>query len=225
MSSDRNSQSFNLSAHIDELDGIRRFAAMAAWLLLATLVPCAQSRAQKPPDIQLNNSKGQLLFQGKPFLIFGGELGNSSAGTAEQADEILPRMANLHLNTVLTPVAWEQLEPKEGAYDFSILDHWIDVARQQHLHLVLLWFGSWKNAFSEYAPDWVKSDTKRFPGALAADGTPAEILSTFGAETARCDSRAFAALMGHLREKDDEQQTVLMVQVENEVGYLGVGRD
>src|ERR1035441_4878527 len=78
--------------------------------------------------------------------------------------------------------------------DFSILDHWIDIARQQHLHLVLLWFGAWKNAFSEYAPDWVKADMKRFPRAQSAHGMPTEILSTFGTETLRADSRAFRSL-------------------------------
>jgi len=131
----------------------------------------------------------------------------------------------MHLNTVLMPVAWEQVERKEGIFDYSILDHWIDVARQQHLHLVLLWFGSWKNAFSEYAPDWVKADISRFPRAQWMHGTPTEILSTFGTETLRGGSRAFRSLMAHLREKDHEQQIVLMVQVENEMGYLGPGRD
>ena len=177
------------------------------------------------PHFQAENGAQQFVVHGKPFLILGGELGNSSAGTAAQADFILPDMARVHLNTVLMPVAWEQTEPAEGHFDFSVLDHWIDVARQQNLHLVLLWFGSWKNAFSEYAPDWVKADIKRFPRAQTANGTPLEILSTFGTETLRLDSRAFAALMSHLREKDREQQTVLMVQVENEVGYLGPGRD
>jgi len=97
------------------------------------------------------------------------------------------------------------------------------VARQQHLHLVFLWFGSWKNAFSEYAPEWVLSDTKRFPRAVSTEGLPLEILSPLGEEMVRADSRAFAALMRHLHERDAEQQTVLMMQVENEVGYLGVG--
>jgi beta-galactosidase GanA len=162
---------------------------------------------------------------GKPFLILGGELGNSSAGTAAQADSILPDLAGMHLNTVLMPVAWEQIEPEEGHFDFSILDHWIDVARQQQLHLVLLWFGSWKNAFSNYAPEWVKSDVKRFPRAIGSNGLPLEILSTFGEETVGCDGRAFSMLMRHVRETDESQQTVLMVQVENEIGYLGYGRD
>ncbi|HZL25438.1 MAG TPA: DUF5597 domain-containing protein [Acidobacteriaceae bacterium] len=178
---------------------------------------------QQLPAIRSEGSARQLIVQGKPFLILGGELGNSSAGTAAQADVILPKLASLHFNTVLMPVAWDEIEPAEGRFDFSIPDHWIEVARQQHLHLVFLWFGSWKNAFSEYAPAWVLSDTKRFPRAISAEGLPLEILSPLGEETARADSRAFAALMRHLRERDAEMQTVLMVQVENEVGYLGVG--
>ncbi len=181
--------------------------------------------AAELPTISKSTSGGQLIVNGKPYLILGGELGNSSAGTAAQADSILPRIAQMHVNTVLMPVAWEQIEPTEGSFDFSILDHWIDVARIQHLHLVVLWFGSWKNAFSNYAPAWVRQDTKRFPRAIAADGNELEILSTLGSETLKSDSRAFSRLMKHIREKDQDQQTVLMVQVENEVGYLGRGRD
>ena len=70
----------------------------------------------------------------------------------------------------------------------------------------------------------MKSDAKRFPRAESAEGRRLEILSPLSAETRRSDSRAFA-LMRHLREKDSERQTVLMVQVENEVGHLGQGRD
>lgn len=178
---------------------------------------------QSMPAIRIQGAAQQLIVHGKPFLVLGGELGNSSAGTAAQADVILPKLARMHFNTVLMPVAWNEIEPGEGRFDFSVPDHWIDAARQQQLHLVFLWFGSWKNAFSEYAPEWVLSDTKRFPRAVSAEGLPLEILSPLGEETVRSDSRAFAALMRHLRERDADQQTVLMVQVENEVGYLGVG--
>ena len=194
-------------------------------LVFLIFLSVSGTQAADLPHFRAENGAEQLLVQGKPFLIRGGELGNSSAGTPEQADAILPAMARLHLNTVLMPVAWEQVEPKEGVFDFNILDHWIDVARQQRLHLVLLWFGSWKNAFSEYAPEWVKADEQRFPRAQSVHGVPLDILSTFGAETLRAESLAFRALMAHLGEKDREQQTVLMVQVENEMGYLGPGRD
>src|SRR5215471_3109468 len=101
----------------------------------------------------------------------------------------------------------------------------METARKHNVHLVLLWFGSWKNAFSNYAPAWVKADAKRFLRAESAEARPLEILSTLSAENRRADSRAFAALLRHVREKDAQQQTVLMVQVENEVGYLGRGRD
>jgi hypothetical protein len=181
--------------------------------------------AAELPHIRIENGAGQLIVNGQPFLILGGELGNSSAGTAAQADLIVPKLAVMHVNTILMPVAWEQIEPEDGNFDFSILDHWIETSRGHNVHLVLLWFGSWKNAFSNYAPSWVKSDPKRFPRAESTDGRPLEILSTLSPENRRCDGRAFAALMRHVREKESDQQTVLMVQVENEVGYFGQGRD
>ena len=198
----------------------------AVVVLLAGCVSSALvARAAELPKISKTGDSGRLIVNGKPYLILGGELGNSSAGTAGQADSILPRLAAMHVNTVLMPVAWEQIEPSEGAFDFSILDHWVDVARDQHLHLVLLWFGSWKNGVSSYAPAWVKQDPKRFPRAKGAEGEDLETLSTLGTETLHADSAAFAALMRHVKERDENQQTVLMVQVENEVGFLGIGRD
>jgi len=203
----------------------RRSTVLCLTVLYFVGIANLNLRARETPHIQMQNGAGQLIVDEQPFLILGGELGNSSAGTAAEADAIVPNVARLHVNTILMPVAWEQIEPEEGHFDFSILDHWIDVARQNHVHLVLLWFGSWKNAFSNYAPAWVKQDTKRFPRAQAADGAPLEILSALSEENRRSDSRAFAGLMRHVREKDAEPQTVLMVQVENEVGYLGWGRD
>ena len=203
---------------------LRSFALFSLILLAAALQP-ATSRAQDLPRLDRSSASTQLIVGGKPFLILGGELSNSVAGTAAQADDILPRMARLHINTVLMPVAWEQVETVEGTFDFTILDHWIEQARVQHLHLVLLWFGSWKNAVSSYTPEWVKTNPKRFARAIASDGRPLEILSTLSKENLSADARAFQALMRHLKEFDAQQQTVLMVQVENEVGVLGSGRD
>ena len=201
-----------------------RKAAVAS-LAAATIqtVGVAHSAFASPPRIRGSGGTAQLLVDGKPFLMLGGELGNSSAGTAAQADAILPRLAAQHFNTVLMPVAWNEIEPREGRFDFAILDRWLAAARQQRLHLVLLWFGSWKNAFSSYAPQWVLADVTRFPRAVAADGSALPILSVFGDETRRLDGAAFAALLRHVRTVDSTSRTVLMVQVENEVGYLGLG--
>jgi hypothetical protein len=199
--------------------------AMLVFVVTGCLCGALMTSSAELPRISKAGDGGQLIVDGKPYLILGGELGNSSAGTAAQADSVLPRLTAMHVNTVLMPVAWEQIEPAEGTFDFSILDHWIDVARQQHLHLVLLWFGSWKNGVSSYAPAWVKQDPKRFPRAESTAGGELEILSTLGAESQRADSTAFSSLMKHLKVKDEDRHTVLMVQVENEVGYLGRGRD
>jgi Domain of unknown function (DUF5597)/Beta-galactosidase len=202
----------------------------APWVAAAILagMACAASASARahspdPPRIAYEDGAARLLLEDKPFLMLGGELGNSSAGTAAQADVILPRLAAEHLNTVLMPVAWSEIEPEEGHFDFSVVDHWIAVARRERLHLVLLWFGSWKNAFSSYAPQWVLADTQRFPRAIAVDGSAMPILSVFGRQTQRSDGLAFAALMRHVRAIDSATQTVLMAQVENEVGYLGLG--
>ncbi|WP_294332361.1 DUF5597 domain-containing protein [uncultured Sphingomonas sp.] len=168
---------------------------------------------------------GQLIVDGKPFLILGGELGNSSASERAWLAPAWPRLQAMHLNTVLAPVSWELIEPAEGRFDFAGVDGLIEDARAHGLRLGLLWFGAWKNSMSTYVPAWVKRDARRFPRALAADGTHQEILSAFAAATRDADARAFAALMAHLRAVDGDRHTVILVQVENEIGFLPDARE
>ena len=97
--------------------------------------------------------------QQNSFRILGGELSNSAATSVEDIDEVLPRMKALGLNTVLVPIYWELMEPVEGHWDFTLVDRTIDVARQQGLKIVPLWFGAWKNSMSCYAPAWFKRET------------------------------------------------------------------
>jgi hypothetical protein len=167
----------------------------------------------------------QLIVDGKPFLALAGELLNDSATSLEHMKPIWPQLAEAKFNTILAGVSWAQIEPAEGKFDFSVLDGVIQGARGHNLHLVLLWFGSWKNSLSSYAPDWVKREFERFPRAQFEGGISIEELSTLSEANRDADARAFAALMRHVKAVDGRQHTVIMVQVENEVGMHTVIRD
>jgi beta-galactosidase GanA len=130
----------------------------------------------------------------------------------------------VHMNTVLTGVSWDWIEPEEGKYDFRLVDQLIASARQNNVRIVWIWFASWKNGLSSFAPAWVKAAQDRFPRAQIRGGKTIEVLSTLSAENLRADARAFAALMKHTREVDLTHR-VIMVQLENEVGVLGDSRD
>ena len=160
-----------------------------------------------------------------PCPILGGELSNSAATSVEDINEVMPRMRALGLNTVLVPAYWELMEPVEGQFDFTLIDRTIDMARQEHLHVVFLWFGVWKNSMSCYTPGWFKQDTKRFPRAMTAEGKQMEITSCFSDNVLQADLKAFSALMRHIREKDPQREVVIMMQIENEIGMLESARD
>ena len=160
-----------------------------------------------------------------PCPILGGELSNSAATSVEDINEVMPRMRALGLNTVLVPAYWELMEPVEGQFDFTLIDRTIDMARQEHLHVVFLWFGVWKNSMSCYTPGWFKQDTERFPRAMTAEGKQMEIASCFSDNVLQADLKAFSALMRHIREKDPQREVVIMMQIENEIGMLESARD
>lgn len=199
-------------------------ALIRYWLATAAVIACAPVQAEAPRLVK-HGSATQLSVQGKPMLLIAGELGNSTASSAAYMAPHWAKLKAMHLNTVLTPVSWELIEPQEGRYDWSSVDALLRDARANDLKLVLLWFGAWKNSMSTYAPAWVKRDQERFPRAQLPNGQGVEILSAFAPETLKADQRAFAALMQHLAEVDGARNTVLMTQVENEIGMLPVARD
>jgi beta-galactosidase GanA len=177
-----------------------------------------------PPHLETRGAATQLIADGKPFLMLSGELHNSSSSSLEYMKPIWPKLAAMGLNSVVTPLSWELIEPKEGSFDFTLVDGLLAQARQSHQRIVFLWLASWKNGLSSYPPMWVKQDTRRFP-RVVEHGSEVEILSPMGAATREADGRAFAALMRHLKAVDGKEHTVLMMQVENEVGVLGDSRD
>ena len=202
------------------------FLTFLAWIALSgpILGQTGDSHADLP-HLEKRGSATQLIVDSKPFLVLGGELHNSSSSSIEYMKPVWPRLAAMHLNTVLLPAAWETIEPEEGKFDFKCVDGLLQGARENNLKLVFLWFGAWKNTYSSYVPAWVKANTERFPRVQTSDGRGTERLSPFSTAVRDADARAFAELMRHLREVDKSTHTVIMVQVENEVGVIPESRD
>jgi Domain of unknown function (DUF5597)/Beta-galactosidase len=196
-------------------------------LALLNISLCFHSLSQtvKIPHLEKNNGCTRLFVLGKPFLILGGELHNSSTSGPVYMRHVWEQMKKKNLNTVLAPVYWELLEPEKGKFDFSLVDSVILGARKQQLHIILLWFASWKNGFSTYAPSWIKNDQDKYPRSRDKNGKTLQSLSPSGIETGEADASAFSALMRHVKAMDEKYQTVIMIQVENEVGLFNTPRD
>jgi len=200
----------------------RRCTILAALVILVLIA--ASALAADAPKLVQKDGRYALMVDGKPYLILGGQIHNSS-GWPSELPQVWESMAALHANTVEAPVYWEQLEAQEGRFDFTNVDQIIEGARGHNLRVVMLWFGTWKNGNMHYVPAWVKNDAKRFPHVIRPDGEPIDVLSPLSRNTLEADKKAFVNLARHLQQIDGEQHTVLMIQVENESGNIGSVRD
>jgi hypothetical protein len=192
-------------------------------VLVAFLGPALVFGADAPKFVE-KDGRWALFVDGSPYLILGGQIHNSSAWPSELS-QVWESLAALHANTLEAPVYWEQMEPQTGQFDFTNVDALVKGAREHNLHLVLLWFGTWKNGNMHYVPQWVKTNPERFPRVINADGQPIDVLSANSPANLDADKAAFTALMAHLKVLDGVDHTVLMIQVENESGIIGSVRD
>lgn len=175
--------------------------------------------------LQRQGTATQLVVHGMPFLILGGELGNSSAACPQDIERIFPKLKRMGLNTVLVPAYWELIEPIEGQFDFTLTDKVLQQARLNDLKIIFLWFGAWKNSMSCYAPLWFKENHKKYPRAYTQSGKPLEIANAFSEAVYKADQRAFSQWMQHIAMVDKKEGTVIMIQIENEIGMLEDARD
>ena len=187
-----------------------------AVVCLSLCLPPVQAKAQA---LQKEKNGYRLLVDGKPFVMLAGELHNSTSSSLEYLAPVWPKLKAMHLNSVIASISWEQFEPQEDVYDYSIIDGIIRQAEENEMKTVIIWFASWKNGDSSYAPLWVKQDTKRFFRAKNKEGHPMRIVSPSCEAAKQADAKAFAVLMKRINEQD-KKQTILLMQAENEVGIF-----
>ncbi|MCB0853340.1 MAG: beta-galactosidase, partial [Bacteroidetes bacterium] len=195
---------------------------ISIFLLLTISQP---TKSQEIPHLRPKGNTTQLIVDGKPFIILGGELGNSTATTVENMKPVWPKLTAMNLNTVLIPVFWELVEEQEGVFEFGLYEELILEARRNGMKIIFLWFGSWKNSMSSHAPGWVKLNQNKYPRVKDDQGVSQEILSSFSKNVLEADKKAFVKFMEFIRDFDGEEHTVIMVQVENEIGMLPTARD
>ena len=167
--------------------------------IVVMLCGCSPKATEKTvdeqgPHLEKRGNVTQLIVEGRPWLALGCELGNSSSSSREYMAPYWEKLRESGVNTVLAVVSWEQTEPQEGQFDFTVVDNLLADARANNLKLALLWFGSWKNGITSYTPTWVKRDTQRFPLAQTPEGKPLPIFTTLGDATCEADGKAFAAI-------------------------------
>ena len=193
-------------------------------LLLLALIATTNLNAQRS-KLHKQGTATQLLIDNTPFLVLGGELGNSSASSIQDIEAIFPKLERMGLNTVLVPAYWDLIEPVEGEFDFTLTNKVIAQARANNLKVIFLWFGAWKNSMSCYTPTWFKEDYKKYPRAYTQEGKPLEIASAFSTNVLQADKNAFSQWLNHIASIDKEDGTVIMIQIENEIGMLEDARD
>ena len=191
-------------------------------LAAASAAPAIAAEASIPKFVA-KDGRHALLVDGAPFLMLGLQVNNSS-NYPSQLPKVWPAAKAMHVNTLEVPIAWEQIEPVEGRFDFSFVDVLLRQARDNDVKLVLLWFGTWKNNGPSYAPEWVKLDNNRFPRVITAKGETRNSLSPHFPATLEADKKAFVQLMRHLKAADPDH-TVILIQPENETGAYSAVRD
>jgi hypothetical protein len=204
---------------------MRRTFALLAVLIASSVAVTLRAQVKERPLPRLAQKDGRyaLMVDDAPFLMLGAQVNNSSAWPA-MLPKVWPAIEYLHANTVEIPVYWEQLEPRQGQFDYTVVDTLLTQAREHRVRLVLLWFGTWKNGSQHYMPEWMKLAPERYPHIIDKNGRAADSPSPYATASLEADKSAFTALMRHLKAADP-QRTVIMVQVENEPGTWGSVRD
>ena len=192
----------------------------------ALMLSFALTAAAQVPSLQKVGGSTCLMVDGKPFVMYCGELHNSTSSslTSMQENRTWEKLQAMRLNSVIATASWELVEPEEGKFDFTLVDGVISEARRHNMKVAFIWFGAFKNPMMTYAPSWVKKNPKKYPHAVDEQGREMEHISVYGSEILKADTKAYQAFLQHLKDTDKDH-TVVMIQLQNEPGLRGTKRD
>jgi Domain of unknown function (DUF5597) len=200
-------------------------------------VPASQNRA---PHFENVRGRNILFVDGLPFTVLAVEIPwdrliyGRYRETMTAYDDLYPAAAAVGLNALKVPIKWSMVEPRPGAYDFAYVDHARDLARKNHLRLILDWFGHYAsgdgtiyaNLTGEmYAPFDIIRDEKTYPRAIDGNGVVHHNAASYEDDAIiQREIAAFSAFMEHIKKVDADTHTILMIQVENEIAVFGADR-
>jgi len=196
--------------------------------------------ANRMPHFEMAGSRKVLYVDGKPFTALAAEIPwwdliyGKYAETEGAYDSLYSVAVKLGLNTLKVPIKWSMVEPEQGVYDFSYVDHAKRMAEENHLKLVLNWFGHYASSDGTiygnltgelYAPMYIVKDEKTYPRAVDGNGTVHHNAVSYDYEPIlEREISAFRAFMQHIKQVDAQTHTIIMIQVENEIAVFGVDR-
>src|SRR5216684_2883713 len=200
-------------------------------------VPLSQNLV---PHFEEVNGRKMLYVDGRPFTVLAVEIPwwdliyGRYKETETAYDGLYPAAAKLGLNALKVPIKWSMIEPEKGVYDFSYVDHAKSMAEENHLKLILNWFGHYASGDGTiygdltgdlYAPMYIVSDEKTYPRAVDADGVFHHNAMSYDYEPViEREIAAFSAFMRHIKSVDSQAHTIIMIQVENEIAVFGADR-
>src|SRR3712207_206672 len=94
---------------------------LASLILTSSAAATAQTRDDNVPHLRSQGGRHALIVDGRPFLMLGAQAHNSSNYPA-MLPKVWPTLRALRANTLEIPIAWEQVEPVEGKFNFSFVD-------------------------------------------------------------------------------------------------------